>query len=85
MEFWLRQQSIPYKRIEAKVGAATNQCIAWKQGKCVGMSGLDRTLVKLIDQENTTGISLILEDNFVSSDDTYWSRLQAALHLVPDD
>jgi hypothetical protein len=86
MEFWLgQQQSIPYKRIEAEVGAATNQCIGWKQGKCVGISGLDRTLVKLIDQENTTGFSLILEDDFVSSDDMDWSRLQAALHLVPDD
>jgi hypothetical protein len=90
MERWLLQQNsddqqplIPYKRINATVGEM-GVCLPNKAAKCRGLSGLARTLVGIIETENTTGLSLVLEDDYVVQDPNF-SRLYEAIQMVPND
>jgi hypothetical protein len=86
METWLQNQPIPYKRINATIGV-DNKCVKGKNNgsRCRGVSGISRTLVGIIDNENTTGLSLVLEDDFVINDAKNLERLQEAFKMVPDD
>jgi hypothetical protein len=86
MELWLQNhQPIPFKRINASVGFP-DQCVPKKNtpALCRGVSGLARSLVGIIDNENTTGLSLVLEDDYVVYDPNFL-RLQEAIKMVPAD
>jgi hypothetical protein len=85
MEFMLQQQFIPFKRIPARIGV-TDQCAksANNTNKCRGVSGLARTLVGMLNEENTTGLSLVLQDDLMLTDPGL-QRLQESIKMVPDD
>ena len=82
MENWLSKQPIPYQRVSAMRGD-TNVCVELKQGPiCVGVSGVARTNLYIIDKLNTTGITLVLEDDIAITD---MEKLLASVNLVPPD
>ena len=88
MEDQLRQvqPSIPYSRFAAMRGTSNGTaCIPGLQDpkRCMGVSGLSRTMVKLMDTQNVTGLTLVLEDDFLLG--TNLTRIQEALSMVPDD
>jgi GR25 family glycosyltransferase involved in LPS biosynthesis len=86
MDLWLQKQTVPFQRINATVGSPSDQC-APKKSKpavCRGISGLTRTLLGIMDHENTTGLTMIFEDDYVVTDG-HFDRLQEALKMVPDD
>lgn len=91
VEFWLNEdpslRRIPYKRISAQAGKPEDQCQAGKNSpeRCRGIAGLAKTLVHILEQEDTSGgISLILEDDY-SITDSGFQRMEASLAMVPDD
>ena len=82
MESWLSKQPIPYQRVPGERGQE-DSCVPRKQGRrCIGISGLARTNVKIMDKINTTGIIMVVEDDFVIRD---MNKLLASVHLVPPD
>jgi hypothetical protein len=82
MESWLSKQDIPFSRVAAKSGQ-NDTCIEKKQGPpCIGISGLAQTHVFIMDQLETNGITLVVEDDFVIQD---MAKLLASVHLVPPD
>ena len=82
MDNWLSKQPIPYQRVSAIQGDP-NVCIKRKQGlTCIGVSGLARSNLHIMDQLNTTGITLVLEDDIVIND---MEKLLASVSLVPPD
>jgi hypothetical protein len=90
MEFWMSSDTLlkaSHKRIKATVGdPSREQCAPSKNHpkRCQGLIGIARTLLGIIDNENTTGLSLVLEDDFVITDPGL-QRMEASLALVPDD
>ena len=89
-EFMLQHQlkqhtsNIPYKRIPGKRGF-TDQCGAGKSGnRCIGVSGIAITLVDMLDKENTTGLSLVLEDDFMMIGQAF-QRIEESLKMLPSD
>ena len=67
MESWLGNQTIPFERIEAKIGDTDPEhCIAGKQypDRCNGMLGLAETELDIIRNHNTSGLTLVFEDDF---------------------
>jgi hypothetical protein len=85
MEFWLQNQPIPYQRINATVGDPKG-CVRNHNtpNRCRGISGIVKTLTGIIDNENTTGVSLVLEDDMFPLDKDL-SRLEEAIKYVPND
>jgi hypothetical protein len=85
MEFWLQHQPIPYQRINATVGDPKG-CVRNHNtpNRCRGISGIVKTLTGIIDNENTTGVSLVLEDDMFPLDIDL-SRLEEAIKYVPND
>jgi hypothetical protein len=85
MELWLKDQPITYKRIAATVGEP-GVCVKPKNtpNRCKGMDGIAKTLTGMIDNENMTGVSLVLEDDVVPLDQDL-RRLEASMKYVPDD
>jgi hypothetical protein len=85
MELSLGNQPTPYKRINARKGAS-DACVAGKNNSqtCIKVSGVSEMLVGIIENENTTGLSLVLKDDFILSD-PHVARLEAALSWVPQD
>ncbi len=82
MESWLSQQSIPYERVVASIGQP-DICVTRYEGqKCMGVSGLARTNVHITEHFNTTGITLVLEDDIKVQE---MDKLIASIHLVPAD
>ncbi len=82
MESWLSKQSIPYTRVSGKPGQE-NVCRPNKNGKrCVGISGLAQTNVRIMETLDTKGTTLVVEDDFVIRD---MKKLLASVHLVPPD
>jgi hypothetical protein len=86
MESWLSEQPIVYKRVPAQIGEPDG-CIENKNtpNRCRGMSGIAKTLTGILDNENTTGVSLVLEDDVIPMDKDRWSRMMEAIKYVPDD
>lgn len=90
MNFWLNEdplRRVPFKRIGARIGdPSMDQCITNKNitKRCQGVAGLARTLLHILDNEDTTGMFLVLEDDFFISDSGF-RRLEASLAMVPDD
>ena len=82
MENWLSKQPIPYQRVSAMQGDS-DVCVTKKQGPpCIGISGLVRSNLHIMDHLNTTGITLVIEDDFVVND---MEKLLASVNLVPPD
>jgi hypothetical protein len=89
MEKWLsssstNKQSIPYERIPAVIGSS-NVCgntTTTNPAKCRGVSGLAQSTLKIIDTKNTTGLTLVLDDDFVIKDMDF---LEESIQLVPPD
>ena len=68
MERWLGKQSIPFYRINSTIGSNNPEaCVPGKQDvdRCRGISGLATTRLDIIRNYNTSGLTVVLEDNFV--------------------
>jgi hypothetical protein len=86
MESWLSKQSIPYERFRGRRGDR-DVCIEsknWDKYRCIGISGLAKTNIGVMDTLNTTGITLILEDDFYISP-ANMNRLLQSVAMVPND
>jgi hypothetical protein len=84
MEAWLGKQPIPFQRIKAQVGEE-GICVkanSNRPGRCPGVSGVARTNIGIIDHQNTTGLTLVLEDDFLVYN---FTLLEESLRLVPAD
>ena len=90
MEDQLSQQSIPWERVPASLGETNSTaCIPRNripEGNCKGVSGLAKSNLNILKNYNTTGITLVLED------DVRIHRLQSlqemahqTLQKVPDN
>jgi hypothetical protein len=90
MEHWMDSDPLlkaSHKRINASIGdPLIDQCAPKKSnpGRCRGLAGVSKTLLGILDGEDTTGISLVLEDDFVITDPGL-QRMEASLELVPED
>jgi hypothetical protein len=83
MEAWLSEQSIPYERVAAQRGQPGDTCVEGKTGpRCMGMSGLARTYFHIMDNLNTTGLTLVIEDDFVIR---RMQTLLPSVNLIPQD
>jgi hypothetical protein len=85
MERWLSKQTIPFERVTGKVGDPTSDtCIKGKTGpkRCRGIAGVAKSDISIIDSYNTTGLTLVMEDDHFAKNVT---RLQESILLVPDD
>ena len=84
-EEWLSHpnQHIPYQRITGLKGT-NHSCIPQKNNsaRCVGLSGLILSNLNIITNYNTTGYTLVVEDDFAITD---MERLLASVPLVPTD
>ena len=82
-EEWLSDpnQHIPYQRISGLKGA-NNNCVPHKNkgDSCVGVSGVILSNLNIITNYNTTGYTLVVEDDFAITD---MERLLASVPLVP--
>lgn len=82
MEKWLSKLPMEYQRVSAMRGNETT-CNKHKQGeRCVGLSGLAYTNLHIMNSLNVSGLTLVLEDDFVVKN---MSRLISSIQLVPDD
>ena len=89
MESWLGNASInnlqiPYQRVEALRGHPNSTCVPSKShpDRCRGIAGLLRTELHIFDTLNTTGHTLVVEDDHVVSN---MSALMESIQQVPDD
>lgn len=83
-EGWLAKQDIPWQRINASVGI-DGTCLDIKSTspqRCIGLSGLAMTQLDIIDNYNTTGVTMIVEDDFKV---LHMDKIKEALRLVPPD
>ena len=86
MESWLepfsKKYSVPYYRISGKSGD-TNDCPSHlRDVACIGMTGLLYSNWDIMDNHNTTGITIVLEDDYVIQD---YPKLLKSLAMTPDD
>lgn len=68
MKWWLGKQSIPFQRINATVGTDDpSACIPRKQQveNCRKITGLMMTELDIIRNHNTSGLTLLFEDDFL--------------------
>jgi hypothetical protein len=90
MDFWMDNDPLlkaTHKRINATISdPPRDQCVPTKNHpkRCRGLAGITRTLLGILDDENTTGLSLVLEDDYVITDPRL-QRMEASLELVPED
>ena len=85
-ESWLSLQSnftgIPYQRVEAQRGIPGSTCVTEKNisaSRCIGISGLSQTVINIIDNYNTSGLTFIMEDDYLIYN---FSRLEESVSLV---
>ena len=87
MENWLSRQPIPYERISASMGRIHHpeDCVLEKQfpEQCRGISGLAKTQLDIIRNHNTSGLTLVFEDDFVAKEPLD-KLVKRTLKLVPD-
>jgi hypothetical protein len=84
MEGWLSKQTIPFERIPGKVGDPSDTCVEGKREpkQCRGIAGVSKSNLSIIDSYNTTGLTLVFQDDWSADNIT---RLQESISLVPDD
>jgi hypothetical protein len=84
MEGWLSNQTIPFERIPGRVGDPSDTCVKGKTDpeRCRGIAGRAKTEVSIIDSYNTTGLTLVFEDEWSAENIT---RLQESISVVPND
>jgi hypothetical protein len=86
MEDWLKQQPIPYQRIEALVGSDDDTCPSrMSPARCRGIAGLAKTNLEIIRNRDVSGLTLVFEDDYYVEKKELRYALQASLMLVPDD
>ena len=61
METWLRKQPVPWERVPAQVGFAT--CHRKSAESCKGVTGLTLANLHILESRNTSGLTLVLEDD----------------------
>jgi hypothetical protein len=82
MEAWLSEQSIPYERVTGQKGRE-DTCVEGKKGRrCIGISGLAQTYLHIINNLNTSGLTLVIEDDFVVR---RMRPMMASVNLLPPD
>lgn len=70
MEDWLwnNQTVAPFQRIAGQVGNDNDICggkkLSASKERCRGVAGLSKSMVNIIDNFNTSGTTLVLEDDF---------------------
>ncbi|KAL7575284.1 hypothetical protein ACA910_001809 [Epithemia clementina (nom. ined.)] len=77
---------VPYQRFPAIVGSTNGSvCVSNKSGKeqCRNLSGKARSLIQLMDTQNMSGVSIVLEDQFLIARNL--TKIQQAIDLVPVD
>ena len=87
MEAWLGNQSIPFQRVNATIGVDDPEaCVEGKQAvaRCRGLSGVAMSNLDIIRNHNTSGLTLIFEDDFIVRKPLN-SLVQKTLALVPAD
>jgi len=87
MESWLSQQPIPFERINATIGSSNPEdCVIGKQSpqRCRGISGLAKTEVDIIRNHNTSGLTLVFEDDYKAKE-SFDKIVERTLRLVPSD
>jgi hypothetical protein len=84
MERWLSNQTIPFERIPGKVGDSSDTCKKIKSDptRCRGIAGLAKSDISIIDSYNTTGLTLVLEDDCIAKNMTL---LHESISVVPND
>ena len=87
MESWLepfsKTYSIPYQRISGKRGDEIGDCNKnVREEACNGLTGLIYSNFDIMDNHNTTGITIVLEDDYMI---TQYSKLVKSLSMAPDD
>jgi hypothetical protein len=83
-EGWLSKQDIPWERVNASIGI-DGTCLDIKSTspqRCIGLSGLAMTQIDIIDNYNTTGVTMVVEDDFKV---LHMDKIIEALRLVPPD
>lgn len=86
MESWLepfsKKYSVPYQRISGKSGD-TGDCLPGVRDEaCIGLTGLLYTNWDIMDNYNTTGITLVLEDDYVIRN---YNKLLKSIEKAPAD
>jgi len=91
MESWLSKQNLPFERVEA-LTAEHNPCemLSAKEKRdpaklkwCHGIQGLRKTHYNIMNNYNTSGLTLVMEDDYMVKNIT---KLEWAVNtLVPDD
>ncbi|GFH56308.1 predicted protein [Chaetoceros tenuissimus] len=87
MESWLepfsKKYSIPYYRISGKRGDPDHDdCGSRPLGNCMAVNGLIYSNFEIMDNHNTTGITIVLEDDYEIKD---YPKLLKSLSMAPDD
>jgi hypothetical protein len=86
MESWLKpfskKHSIPYQRISALSGDGACKNIKGAVHQCLAKLGLRNSNLNIMDNYNTTGYTLVLEDDVQI---TNYKRLLNGINKVPDD
>jgi hypothetical protein len=86
MEGWLSKQTIPFERIPpGEIGDPSPAiCVEGKTepNRCRGIAGIAKSDISIIDSYDTTGLSLVFEDDHYAENIT---RLQESISVVPDD
>jgi hypothetical protein len=85
MEVWLQDQAIPYERINATVGDK-HSCVLKHNNtnRCRGIAGICKTLDGILQNKDTTGVTMVLEDDIIPLD-LNLDRLEESLKMVPND
>ena len=86
MESWLeplsKKYGVPYYRISGKSGETGDCEPGLRDAACIGMTGLLYSNWDIMDNHNTTGITLVLEDDYMI---TNYTKLLKSLAFAPDD
>jgi len=86
MEGWLKDQTIPYQRFSAMRGGENVTCKNNTKNdhreRCRGIAGVAMSNVAIMDQRNTTGLTLVLEDDYQVKNMTL---LEESLKHIPSD
>jgi hypothetical protein len=85
MEVWLQDQAIPYERVNATVGDK-HSCVPKHNNtnRCRGIAGICKTLDGILQNKDTTGVTMVLEDDIIPLD-LNLDRLEESLKMVPND
>ncbi|GFH55114.1 hypothetical protein CTEN210_11590 [Chaetoceros tenuissimus] len=86
MESWLepfsKKYSVPYQRISGKTGDTGDCSQGVRDEACIGLTGLLYSNWDIMDNYNTTGITLVLEDDYEIRN---YNKLLKSIEKAPSD